>query len=60
MKKGKMFFKIVCESVDVFGKEVIVDKNCGDMDEVHKVVMNHPELLSQNVTWILYPMQVIA
>ena len=52
------FFKVVCESVDVFEKSILVDKNCQNLDEVHDVMVTHPELMEQNYTWILYPMFV--
>lgn len=55
MKAQNKFYKIVCEEVDVFGKLIHHDKNCGNLDEVHDFVEenmdDHPEAL-----WILYPM----
>ena len=52
------FYKIVCESVDVFGKTILVDKNCKDLDEVNAVIKSDPSLLAQDKTWIIYPMSV--
>lgn len=54
--RKKHFYKVVCETIDVFGKTILVDENCKDLDEVHEVVTSHPELQDENITWILYPM----
>lgn len=53
-----LFFKVVCETIDVFEKAILIDKNCKDMDEVKDIVLSHPEFVNMNTTWILYPMFV--
>lgn len=55
----KVFYKVVCETIDVFEKNIVIDKNCKNLDEVHNIVVSHPELQQENMTWILYPMSVI-
>lgn len=52
----EMFFKVVCETVDVFEKTILIDKNCKNLDEVRDVIVGRPDLQSENVTWILYPL----
>lgn len=52
----KLFFKVVCESVDVFEKSILIDKNCSTLDEAYKIANSHPELMKPSNTWILYPM----
>lgn len=52
------FIKIVCEQISPFAKEILIDKNCKDIDDVCEVLKSHPELLEQNMTWLLYPMSV--
>lgn len=52
----KMYFNVICEEISMFGGKVIhIDKNAGNLDEVHEIVtsclMNHP-----NAKWELYPM----
>lgn len=55
----RLFFKVVAESVDVFGKRIMLDKNCGDLEEVHSIVKDHPEFLKEDITWIVYPMSIV-
>lgn len=57
MNKGN-FYKVVCETVDVFGKTILLDENCKNLDDVHRILISHPDLQKANVTWILYPMTV--
>ena len=56
--KENTFIKVVCEELSPFEKEILVDKNCKDVNEVSSVLLSHPELMKQNNTWILYPMSV--
>lgn len=52
------FIKIVCEQVSPFAKEILVDKNCKDINEACCVLQEYSELMEQNNTWVLYPMSV--
>lgn len=56
----KKFFKIVCESVSPLEKVIHVDINCKTLEDAHKIASAHPELMTQDKKWILYPMSVIV
>lgn len=52
----RMYFNLICEEMEVTGGKVIhIDKNVGNMDEVHEVVCEHVEK-HPNAKWELYPM----
>lgn len=52
----KMYFNLVCEEMGLTGGKVIhIDKNAGDMEEVHRIVCEHIEK-HPNAKWELYPM----
>ena len=38
MHLNNLFFKIICEEVDVFGKNVYEDVNVGTLDEVKEFI----------------------
>ena len=57
MQKQNFYYKIVCECLGL-DKEILVDKNCKDLKEVHEVVDSHPECMGLDKTWILYPMMI--
>lgn len=51
-----MYFNLVCEEIGVTGGKIIyIDKNLGDMEDVHKIVCEHLEE-HPNAKWELYPM----
>lgn len=56
MKSEELFFKVICEEVDVFGKYIHEDVNKGTLEDVH-------EFLKKNIQkypfakWELYPMR---
>jgi len=51
-----MYFNLICEEMEITGGKVIhIDKNIGNMDEVHKVVCENIEEYP-NAKWELYPM----
>lgn len=61
--KKESFFKVTLTTVDVWGKEQLVDQNCGDLQEVHefmdKVYEEHEEeyfklMLNGMAWWSLY------
>nr|DAP75955.1 MAG TPA: hypothetical protein [Caudoviricetes sp.] len=47
------FFKVICEEVDVFGKQIHVDQNFGTIEEVHKFVKERLHKYP-NGKWELY------
>ena len=52
----RTYFNLICEEVEATGGKVIhIDKNAGDMEEVHKIVCEHIEKYP-NAKWELYPM----
>lgn len=55
MLMGK-YYNVICEEIELTGGKVIhIDKNLGNMNDVHKLVCEninkHP-----NAKWELYPM----
>ena len=43
-----MYFNLICEEMEITGGNVIhIDKNIGNMDEVHKIVCEHIKKISQ-------------
>lgn len=39
---GKVYFNVICEEVEAIGGKIIhMDQNFGDMDEVHKFVVQN-------------------
>lgn len=53
----KIFYKVLCEEIDVFGKQIYEDVNRGTMDEVCDFINNHSEE-HKNGVWIILPMVV--
>lgn len=52
----KMYFNLVCEELSVFGGKVIhIDRNVGNMNDVHKIVTENIDKYP-NAKWELYPM----
>lgn len=38
----KVYFNIICEEISVFGGKIIhIDENVGDLDAVHKIVLDN-------------------
>lgn len=56
----KNFFKLVCESVSPWEKTIHLDVNCNTLEDVNKITSSHPELMTMDKIWILYPMSVIV
>lgn len=52
-----IYYKLVCETLS-FDKEILVDVNCANISQVEKEMEKHKELLTENNTWIIYPMSV--
>lgn len=52
------FLKVVCESVSPFEKEILVDKNCKDIDELSSILKANSKLLSEDNVWVIYPMSI--
>ena len=52
----RVFFKLVCEQVNVFEKVIEIDENFGDLLEIHNYLSNHTDMLTTDRTWIIYPM----
>lgn len=53
-----MYYNVICEEIEITGGKVIhIDKNLGNMNDVHKLVCEniskHP-----NAKWELYPMVI--
>ena len=55
MHLNNLFFKIVCEEVDVFGKNVYEDVNVGTLDEVKEFIAARIDKYP-GAKWELYPM----
>ena len=53
-----MYFKLVCESLSPLEKIIDADVNLKDLQEVCDYMSAHPELLSADKTWIIYPMPI--
>ena len=52
----RLYFNLICEEMEITGGKVIhIDKNVGNMDEVHRIVCEHIEK-HHNAKWELYPM----
>lgn len=54
MTNGREYFNVICEEICVTGGKIShIDENCGDLDEVHKIVKDnygkHP-----NAKWEMY------
>ena len=56
MQKDKTFFKVTCEQVTPLEKEILLDINCGTIDDIRDIMSRHPEHIQQNKAWIIYPM----
>ena len=50
------FFKVVCEEVDAFGKQIHEDKNFGTIEEVHEFVKKRLHKYP-NAKWELYAIE---
>ena len=56
MRNMKMYFNLICEELGITGGKIIhIDKNVGNMEEVHKIVCEHIKE-HPNAKWELYPM----
>ena len=56
----RMYFNLICEEVELTGGKIIhIDVNIGNMEEVHKVVLDNISKYP-NAKWELYPMFVCA
>lgn len=56
----KIFFNVICEEVELLGGKIIhVDKNLGNMDEVHRFVVNNIDKYP-NAHWELRPITLIT
>lgn len=54
----KMYFNLICEEIGLTGGKIIhIDVNIGNMEEVHKVVLDNIDKYP-NAKWELYPMFV--
>ena len=54
--KNMNFLKVVCETVSPFGKQILIDQNCKDVNELLTIFKNNKELFSEDNTWVIYPM----
>ena len=51
----RTYFNLICEEVEATGGKVIhIDKNAGDMEEVHKIVCEHIEKSQRQVGTLSY------
>ena len=56
----RMYFNLICEEVELTGGKIIhIDINIGNMEEIHKVVLDNIDKYP-NAKWELYPMFVCA
>ena len=56
----RMYFNLICEEVELTGGKIIhIDINIGNMEEVHKVVLDNIDKYP-NAKWELYPRFVCA
>lgn len=55
---NEYFYKVLCEEVDVFGKQVYTDINRGSIDEVCNFIQQHWKEHNTG-TWVIMPMAVI-
>lgn len=52
---NKMYFNVICEELSVTGGKIIyIDENKGDIEEVHKLVVENMGKYP-NAKWELYP-----
>nr|DAO25621.1 MAG TPA: hypothetical protein [Caudoviricetes sp.] len=50
------YFNVICEEVAITGGKIIhIDKNAGNMEEIHKIVCENIEKYP-NAKWELYSM----
>lgn len=50
-----MYYNVICEEIEITGGKVIhIDKNVGNLDEVHEVVADNVDRYP-NGKWELYP-----
>lgn len=55
----KIFFNVICEEIELLGGKVIhVDKNLGNMDEVHRFVIDNIDKYP-NAHWELRPITLV-
>lgn len=53
-----MYFNVICEELCITGGKIIhLDKNAGDIEEVHEIVCEHVEKYP-NAKWELHPMML--
>lgn len=55
MHLNNLFFKVICEEVDVFGKNVYEDVNVGTLEEVKEFIAARINKYP-GAKWELYPM----
>jgi len=51
-----VYFKLICESVSPLEKAIHTDVNLKDLHEIFDYMTRHPEQLSTDKTWVIYPM----
>lgn len=52
------YFNLICEEIEITGGKIIhIDKNVGNMNDVHKIVEENVEKFP-NAKWELYPMLI--
>ena len=52
----RMYYNVICEELGITGGKIIhIDKNVGNMEDVHKIVCEHIEK-HPRAKWELYPM----
>lgn len=54
----KTFLKVVCETVSPFEKQILIDKNCKDVDELSSILKTNSRLFSEDNVWVIYPMSI--
>lgn len=54
----KTFYKVICEIIDVFGKEILEDVNRGTMQEACNFITENSKK-HENATWTIIPMTII-
>lgn len=52
---GRQYYNVICEEISILGGKIIhIDKNVGNLDEVHEVVADNVDRYP-NGKWELYP-----
>lgn len=51
----RQYYNVICEEISILGGKIIhIDKNVGNLDEVHEVVADNVDRYP-NDKWELYP-----